>query len=172
MALKLELGDVTTFTGDVIVNAANSHLRHGGGVAAAIARAAGPGFQWESDELVRRKGPVPVGGAAITGGHALKASWVIHAVGPVYGQEDGREGELLASAYRSSLDLARRVGVGSIAFPAISTGIFGYPLDEAARVAIRAVADETELAVTFMLFDRRTLKAFEKALDASGGAAL
>ncbi|MCO5315923.1 MAG: macro domain-containing protein [Solirubrobacterales bacterium] len=169
MGIHLEMGDITTFDGDVIVNAANSHLRHGGGVAAAISRVAGPGFQWESDELVRRKGPVPVGGAAITGGHALKAMWVVHAVGPVFGQEDGREAELLRSAYRSSLELARKVRARSIAFPAISAGIFGYPLADAARVAVEAIGDETEIAVTFMLFDRRILKAFEEAADRSGG---
>lgn len=157
----LVVGDITVFQGDAIVNAANSRLAHGGGVAAAISGAAGPGLQRESDELVRRQGPVPVGAAVATAGHDLPARWVIHAVGPRYGQEGGREVELLAGAYRSSLAVAREVGAVSIAFPAISTGIFGYPLGEAARIAVETVHRYSdELEVTFVLFDRRTLDAF------------
>jgi len=162
MAIRLETGDITAFQADAIVNAANSRLAHGGGVAAAISRAAGPELQRESDELVRREGPVPVGGAVATGGHDLPARWVIHAVGPRYGQEGGREAELLASAYRSSLAVALEIGASGVAFPAISTGIFGYPLGEAARIAVETVRRHAGgLKVTFVLFDRRTLDVFE-----------
>lgn len=165
MSIELVTGDITAFRADAIVNAANSRLAHGGGVAAAISRAAGPGLQRESSELVRRDGPVAVGEAAATGGYALPARWVIHAVGPMYGREGGKEAQLLADAYRASLDLARELGAGSIAFPAISTGIFGYPLDEAARIAAATAHRHAgDLEVTFVLFDQRTFAAFEAAL--------
>lgn len=163
MAAILRIGDITASSADAIVNAANSHLAHGGGVAAAISRVAGPELQRESDELVEREGPVPVGGAVATGGYGLPARWVIHAVGPRYGQEGGREPELLAGAYRSSLDVAREVGATSVAFPAISTGIFGYPLEDAARIAVETVRRRAgDIEVTFVLFDRRALAVFER----------
>ena len=120
---------------DAIVNAANERLAPGGGVCGVIHRAAGPGLA----EACVRVGGCPTGGARITEGYALSARHVIHAVGPVW--QGGTEGEdgLLASAYRSSLDLAKRHGIASIAFPAISTGIYGYPLKRAAGIADAAV---------------------------------
>ncbi len=160
------VGDITRFDGDAIVNAANSRLRHAGGVAAAISRAAGPGLDRESRELVEHRGPVPTGEAVITGGHDLAAGSVIHAVGPVYGSIGGGEGELLVAAYRSSLRVARENDIRTLAFPAISTGIYGYPLDEAAWIAVETVREHAgDIEVIFFLFDQRTLDAFTAVLD-------
>jgi O-acetyl-ADP-ribose deacetylase (regulator of RNase III) len=133
--LELVQGDITGMETDAIVNAANESLAHGGGVAGAISRRGGPEIQRESNAWVQKHGRVPTGSAAITSGGKLPARYVIHAVGPVY---DGtpRSAEKLASALRSSLALAEEHGLKSIALPAISTGIFGYPLDEAARVML------------------------------------
>ena len=165
MAIALRQGDITEFEGDAIVNAANSHLAHGGGVARAISAAAGTGLDDESRGLVERCGPIATGEAVPTAGYDLKVDWVIHAVGPVYGSHDGAEGELLASAYRRSLEVARELGVRTLAFPAISTGIYGYPLDEAARIAVSTVAEEAgDIEVTFVLFGEGTFRAFEAAL--------
>ena len=128
--------DITALDVDAIVNAANSALRGGGGVDGAINRAAGPELIAASLKLA----PCPAGEARITPGFGLKAAHVIHTVGPVW--RDGRHGEpaLLAACYRNSLDLARSAGARSIAFPAISTGVYGYPKEEAAQVAAEAVA--------------------------------
>jgi O-acetyl-ADP-ribose deacetylase len=164
--LRLTQGDITGVAVDAIVNAANEELLHGGGVAGAIGRAGGPSIAEES----RRVGHTPTGQAAITTGGRLPARYVIHAVGPVW--QGGREGEpeLLASAYRSSLLLADEHGLKTIAFPSISTGIYGYPTDLAAGVAIGTVADylcgETALEeVTFVFFSDRDLATYEAALD-------
>lgn len=119
-----------------IVNAANAHLLNGGGVAGAIHRAAGPGLEKEC----RPMGPIRPGEAVISGGHNLPNKYVIHCLGPVYGQ-DKPEDKLLAACYRNALHLADTKEIESIAFPAISTGIFGYPSQEAARVAIKTVID-------------------------------
>ena len=133
--VEIHNGDITALDVDAIVNAANERLAPGGGVCGAIHRAAGPGLA----EACARVGGCPTGGARITEGYALSARHVIHAVGPVW--QGGTEGEddLLASAYRSSLDLAKRHGLASIAFPAISTGIYGYPLKRAAGIAVATV---------------------------------
>lgn len=166
MSVRLEIGDITAFRGDAIVNAANSRLAHGGGVAAAISQAAGPGLARESRELVEREGSVPTGEAVVTGGYDLDVRWIIHTVGPVYGENDGRDAELLAAAYRNSLERAQEKGAKTLAFPAISTGIFGYPLDEAARIAVEMVREHAgDIEVTFVLFDQRTLNAFDAALN-------
>jgi O-acetyl-ADP-ribose deacetylase (regulator of RNase III) len=135
--LELVEGDITALDTDAIVNAANEHLAHGGGVAGVISRRGGPAIQRESNEWVRQHGPVRTGSAAITSGGNLKARYVIHAVGPVY---DGtpRSAELLASAVRAVLQMADEHGLKSVVLPAISTGIFGYPLEEAAQVMLRA----------------------------------
>jgi O-acetyl-ADP-ribose deacetylase (regulator of RNase III) len=122
---------------DAVVNAANSALRSGGGVAGAIHRAAGPGLEAECRPLA----PIRPGQAVITGAHNLPNRRVIHCLGPVYGQDEPADA-LLAACYRNALALADRHGVRSIAFPAISTGVFGYPMEAAARVAIRTVLDE------------------------------
>lgn len=122
---------------DAVVNAANSQLRSGGGVAGALHRAAGPGLEAECRPLA----PIRPGQAVITAGHRLPNRHVIHCLGPVYGQDEPADA-LLASCYRGALALADRHGLRSIAFPAISTGIFGYPVAAAARVALTAVLDE------------------------------
>jgi Predicted phosphatase homologous to the C-terminal domain of histone macroH2A1 len=138
--LELVEGDITAMETEAIVNAANEYLAHGGGVAGAISRRGGPAIQRESDEWVRRYGRVPTGSAAITSGGQLKARYVIHAVGPVYDGTE-RSAQLLASAVRAALQMADEHNLTSIALPAISTGIFGYPMEEAARVILRAAAD-------------------------------
>jgi O-acetyl-ADP-ribose deacetylase (regulator of RNase III) len=159
-------GDITS-QDDVaaVVNAANAGLAPGGGVAGAIHRAAGPGLAEEAVPL----GPIEPGEAVITGAHGLPNRHVIHTLGPVYGQ-DRPEAELLARCYRNALDLAEKNDVESIAFPAISTGIFGYPVGDAAEVALRTVREEAERIrrvrlVRFVLFGERDLEAHERVLS-------
>ena len=171
--LELVEGDITGLDTDAIVNAANEHLAHGGGVAGVISRRGGPSIQQESNAWVRQHGRVATGSAAITLGGNLKARHVIHAVGPIY---DGtsRSAELLASAVRSVLQMADDHKLKSIALPAISTGIFGYPLEEAARVmldvAIAYLRGVTELEhVIFCLYGRRAFDVFAKELVAQIG---
>jgi O-acetyl-ADP-ribose deacetylase len=158
-------GDITA-QDDVaaIVNAANAELRSGGGVAGAIHRAAGSGLEEEARPLV----PIRPGEAVMTGGHDLPNPHVIHTLGPVYGQ-DRPEAELLANCYRNSLAVAEENGIDSIAFPAISTGVFGYPVEEAAEVALRTVVQEAEgLAhvrlIRFVLFGEKDYEVHEKVL--------
>jgi O-acetyl-ADP-ribose deacetylase (regulator of RNase III) len=135
--LRAQLVDITTLEVDAIVNAANRFLVPGGGVCGAIHRAAGPELAGACDRL----NGCPVGAARITGGFGLPARHVIHAVGPMWQGGAAREDEQLASAYRSALELANEHQLRRIAFPAISTGIFGFPLDRATGVAVRAVRD-------------------------------
>jgi O-acetyl-ADP-ribose deacetylase (regulator of RNase III) len=137
--IRLFKGDLTEEDVDAIVNAANEHLAHGGGVAGAIVRKGGYEIQEESNRI----GHVPTGQAAITTAGKLKARWVIHAVGPVYRAGDPRMDELLTSAGWSSLMLAHRRGLASIAFPAISSGIFGFPKDRCAQDLIGAAVQFT-----------------------------
>lgn len=164
--ITLVEGDITREETEAIVNAANSDLRGGGGVDGAIHRAGGPAIMAEG----RRIGHCPTGQAVMTTGGNLKAKYVIHAVGPVYRGGGQGEADLLASAYLASLKLASARGLRSIAFPAISAGVYGYPLAEAARIALSTVIDylkqhrEPE-AVRFVLFDRRTYDAFAAALE-------
>jgi len=168
LPIRIEHGDITELKVDVIVNAANSHLSHGAGVAGAISSAAGPGLDRESDEQVARDGPVPVGGIAVSGAYDLDARWVIHAVGPRYGLEEGSDSELLASAYRSSLEKALELGARSIAFPVISGGIFGYPMDEATQIAIDTSAPFADrIEITFVAFSVEILGHLEAALESS-----
>ena len=168
MPIRIEHGDITESKVDVIVNAANSHLSHGAGVAGAISSAAGPGLDRESDELISRDGPVPVGGVAVTGAYALDARWVIHAVGPRYGLEEGSDSGLLASAYRSSLEKAIELGAQSIAFPVISAGIYGYPIEEATTIAVETSAPFADrLDIVFVAFDAETMGHLEAALEYS-----
>lgn len=170
MPISLLLGDITRVTVDAIVNAANSQLLPGGGVSGAIHAAAGPELARACEEWVREHGPVPTGGAAITPGFRLPARYVVHAVGPVWHRGNDGEPALLASAYRASIEIAEGRGdVASIAFPSISTGIFGYPLGLAAPVAVSAVREALERArsvrsATFVAFDDATFDAFEQAL--------
>lgn len=129
-------GDITTLDVDAIVNAANENLLRGGGVCGAIFRAAGP----QLDAACSAQAPCPTGQARVTPGFASKARWIIHAVGPVWYGGNRNEAELLSSAYRESLRLAQSVGARSTAFPAISTGIYGYPREAAAEIALGAVS--------------------------------
>jgi O-acetyl-ADP-ribose deacetylase len=165
----VEEGDITGFDTDAIVNAANSGLWAGGGVCGAIHRAAGPSLGEACKQVVAESGPVRVGQAAITPGGALRARHVIHAVGPVYGENPAEAPALLAAAYVNSLRLARENGLSSIAFPCIGTGIFGYPPDEACRVVIDAVRQDLEKhgglkRVVFCVFGTADFERYGKAL--------
>jgi O-acetyl-ADP-ribose deacetylase len=141
--VHIEQGDLTQVAMDAIVNAANSSLMGGGGVDGAIHRAGGPAILAACRELRRTQYPdgLPTGEAVATTGGNLPAKHVIHTVGPIYGEAGGREAELLAACYRNSLQLAAEKGWTSIAFPAISTGIYGYPREEAAQVASATIAE-------------------------------
>jgi O-acetyl-ADP-ribose deacetylase (regulator of RNase III) len=166
--LVLMLGDITTQRVDAIVNAANRRLIGGGGVDGAIRRAGGPAIEEECARLRAERGGCPTGSAVMTGAGHLPARHVIHAVGPIWqgGGED--EAELLASAYRASLMLAAEHEINTIAFPSISTGVYGYPAAKAARVALQTVADvlrKTPLAeVRFVLFSAADFQAYAAAL--------
>jgi len=150
---------------DVIVNAANAYLKPGGGVAGAIHRAAGHELEQECQQYA----PIKPGEAVITKGYRLPNPYVIHVLGPIYGQ-DKPEDKLLANCYRHALLLADEKGLRSIAFPAISTGAFGYPLQEAAQVALQAVRGTVAQLnnvrlIRFVLFDKTAVDAFEHALE-------
>jgi O-acetyl-ADP-ribose deacetylase len=158
-------GDITAQDVDAIVNAANPSLLGGGGVDGAIHRAGGPAILEACRELRRTTYPngLPTGEAVATTAGELPAGWVIHTVGPVYGREDD-PASLLAACHRSCLRVADEVGARTVAFPAISTGAYGYPLHEAAQIAVAAVRDapaEVEV-VRFVLFDRGSLEAFRQ----------
>ena len=158
-------GDITAQDVDAIVNAANTALRPGGGVDGAITRGAGPVALAEREAIVAGRGdpPLPTGDAVATTGGNLRARWIIHTAGPVYAGQ-ARDRALLEACHRSCLRLAR-----TVAFPAISTGIYGYPVDEAAPIAIGAVRGATtEVAeVRFVLFDEAALEVFREALAAA-----
>jgi len=165
-ALELVQGDITKQQVDAIVNAANTGLRGGGGVDGAIHRAGGPAIM----EECRRIGGCPTGDAVITTGGNLPARHVIHAVGPVYQGGSSGEDSLLASAYRRSLEVAGKNSLRSVAFPSISTGAYGYPIGEAARVALRTVLDYLERnrgaldIVRFVLFTESDYNVYAEAL--------
>lgn len=168
--LSLIQGDITRQATDAIVNAANSSLMGGGGVDGAIHRAGGPAILEECKKIRAERGPLPTGQAVITTGGKLKAQYVIHTVGPIWGGGTRGEPELLASAYRESLQLAAERRLKSVSFPSISTGAYGYPVDEAAEVAMASViaflGEETSIQeVTFVLFDSHTYAAYSRALE-------
>ncbi len=172
--LRVCQGDITLEEVDAIVNAANEYLKHGGGVAYAIVRRGGKVIQEESDRIVRRLGKVPTGFAAITTGGDLKAKMVIHTVGPVWKGGRNNEDEKLRRAVISPLEIANGYGFKSITFPAISTGIYGFPKDRAARIIFSAIegwvkghTDSTLRDIRVCLYDDETARIF---LDAFSGA--
>ena len=163
--MKVHVGDITALDIDVIVNAANEHLLAGGGVCGAIHRAAGP----ELEQACRRIGHCPTGGAVLTPGFRLKARNVIHAVGPVWQSGNAGEANMLASCYRRALELAAGIEARGVAFPAISTGIFGYPAAQAAEIAIATVrawldAHPWPRDVIFCCFDPASAGAYREIL--------
>lgn len=164
--LSLVQGDLTREDTDAIVNAANSSLAGGGGVDGAIHRAGGPKIM----EECRKIGYCATGDAVITGAGNLKARYVIHTVGPVYSGGSRGEAALLASSYRSSLEIARKNGLKTIAFPSISTGAYGYPVEEAAGIAVKTALDFIKASkgafdmIRFVLHSESDLKAYQKKL--------
>jgi O-acetyl-ADP-ribose deacetylase len=163
--IEVILGDITTQKVDAIVNAANTSLQGGGGVDGAIHRAAGPELLAECRTLHG----CPTGDARITHGYRLPAKWVIHTVGPVWRGGHNSEDDLLASCYRRSLDLALQNGIRTLAFPAISTGVYSFPLERATRIAIREVRAFLEKnpalnRVVFVCFDAETQKCYQRLL--------
>jgi len=160
--------DITRESADAIVNAANSSLLGGGGVDGAIHRAAGPAILEECKEYVASNGRLPAGKAMLTHGGRLAAKYVIHTVGPVYRGGASGEAEQLASCHRESVRVAEEHGLKSLSFPAISTGAYGYPLNQAAKIAVNTVLDLLETSTTvevihFVLFDVAAQKQFAKA---------
>jgi O-acetyl-ADP-ribose deacetylase (regulator of RNase III) len=172
--LRLQTGDITKVPADVIVNAANSSLRGGGGVDGAIHRAGGPDIMRELDDIRSAQGGCLPGSAVATGAGRLPARFVFHAVGPIYEGGNRREAETLASCYRTCLRMADERGIQTISFPSISTGAYGYPVEEAAKIAIGEVAallgrtDTSLQEVTFVLFDNLTFKTYSRALGLEG----
>ncbi len=164
-------GDITKLPVDAIANAANQQLIGGGGVDGAIHRAGGPSIMKELDKIRASTGGCPTGSAVLTSAGNLPARYVLHAVGPVY--RDGRHGEpeLLASCYRTCLRLAQENGAKTISFPSISTGVYGYPLEEAAAIAIKTVTEFLNQPggqierVTLVVFGQPALKTYEKAFQ-------
>ncbi len=173
--ISISQGDITRQSTDAIVNAANSSLLGGGGVDGAIHRAGGPAILEECKKIVARQGRLPTGKAVITTGGNLAAKHVIHTVGPVWHGGGRGEAELLESAYRESLKLAAGNSLASVSFPSISTGAYGYPVEQASRVALRTVAAflrekmTSVKEVVFVLFDSRTYEAYVAALREVAG---
>ncbi|GER68850.1 macro domain-containing protein [Weizmannia acidilactici] len=162
-SFQIMLGDITTVAADAIVNAANTTLLGGGGVDGAIHRAAGP----ELLEECRKLNGCPTGEAKITKGYRLPAKYVIHTPGPVWQGGDHREAELLENSYKNSLKLAELHGCRTVAFPSISTGVYRFPLDQAAKIAVRTIhrfleTSERVQEVWMVCFDERTKQAYEK----------
>jgi O-acetyl-ADP-ribose deacetylase (regulator of RNase III) len=161
--IRLLHGDITQVHADAIVNAANNRLAGGGGVDGAIHRAAGPGLM----EECRRIGGCPTGSSVITGAYDLPARHVIHAVGPIYRDGESGEPELLAGCYRTALQLAVDHGCRTVAFPAISCGVYGYPVEDAARIALAEtltfLMGHSQIEqVIFVLFDERSLQIYHR----------
>lgn len=170
--LLLYRGDITLQNCDAIVNAANSSLLGGGGVDGAIHRAGGPAILEECRKIRAAQGSCSPGNAVITGGGKLKARWVIHTVGPVWRGGEANEDHTLANAYKNSLSRALEVEAKTIAFPSISTGAYGYPVEKAARVSMNAISEflasnrDAFSEIRFVLFDDRTFQAYDAAAKA------
>ena len=163
-SLELVRGDITSLSVDAIVNAANESLQLGSGVAGAVRRRGGPSIQQQCDRI----GHCETGRAVVTGGGDLPARWVIHAVGPVWQGGGAGEGDLLASAVRSALERAEEAGAKSVALPALSTGVYGFPIESAAEISIREArrfaAEARSLErILFCLYDDAALAAFQRA---------
>jgi O-acetyl-ADP-ribose deacetylase (regulator of RNase III) len=171
--LQIVQGDITTEAVDAIVNAANEHLQHGGGVAWAISKKGGPAIQKESNDWIQKYGPIPHSAPAWTSGGLLPSRYVIHAVGPVWG--DGDEDKKLANAVTGSLRMADELKCASIAMPAISTGIFGFPKERAAGIIFSCIEEYFEnsssnlTTVKLVLFDTLTVDAFVKQWNMDHG---
>ncbi len=168
--VELVRGDITRESVDAIVNAANSSLMGGGGVDGAIHRTGGPAILEDCRQIRKQRGPLPPGEAVLTGAGRLPCRHVIHTVGPVWAGGGGDEPETLARCYRSCLALAKSHGFTSLAFPSISTGAFGYPVDAAAAVALGAAREALQAGspldvVRFVLFSDADLKAYREALE-------
>ena len=169
-SLQLLKGDITKVPVDAIVNAANDRLAGGGGVDGAIHLAAGPALRQELDVIVAKQGGCPTGQAVPTTAGNLPAKFVFHAVGPIYRDGSNGEADSLASAYRACLNLAEEKGISYMSFPSISTGVYSYPVEQAAPIALREVVshlqkNETKLQrAIFVLFDDRTHRAYQDAL--------
>lgn len=170
--LELAQGDITTLAVDAIVNAANKYLAHGGGVALAIVRKGGLAIQVESAALIAKRGPLATGDAVITGGGKLPTKFVIHTVGPIWGEQSEEESEaLLRKAVQSCLVLANKKNLKSIAFPAISTGIYGFPIERAAPLMLMEAQEHLEgesdiERVLFCLYDKASHQVFESSFKA------
>jgi O-acetyl-ADP-ribose deacetylase (regulator of RNase III) len=175
MPITVVNADITTLEVDAIVNAANERMLGGGGVDGAIHRAAGPGLVEECRKVpeVRPGVRCPTGEARITGGHQLRARHVIHTVGPVWDGGGYGEDEFLVNCYRNALRVAIEHGLKSIAFPAISTGVYGFPLDRATRIAVRAVREclrsHPQMHVTFCCFGEEATEMYRRELSSSDG---
>jgi O-acetyl-ADP-ribose deacetylase (regulator of RNase III) len=168
--MRAILADITSLEIDAIVNAANESLLGGGGVDGAIHRAAGPGLL----EECRRLGGCRVGEAKLTGAYALKAKCIIHTVGPIWRGGASGEAQSLAGCYRSCLELARTRALASIAFPAISTGVYGYPVEAAARIAVATAGEwlklnSSSMDISFCCYSKRDLAIYESVLAAQRG---
>ncbi len=166
--LILIQGDITKCETEAIVNAANSHLAHGGGVALAISKAAGPSLQEESNKIIAENGPIPTGSATITSGGKLKAKYVIHAVGPIYSRYSSEKAaKLLESTYKSSLELALKNNIKTIAFPSISTGIYGYPIEEASYIALKTLIKYLDKfdKIYMVLYSKKDFEIYKKTLE-------
>lgn len=168
--LSLVCGDLTRVEVDAIVNAANERLLGGGGVDGAIHRAGGPSIMKACDEIRAQCGGCPTGEAVLTTAGDLPARWVIHTVGPIWRGGDQGEPDLLGACYRNSLLVARQQGLRTVAFPSISTGVYGYPVAEAAAVAVRSIAEVLAQwptafdAVQMVLFSQTDLRVYDDAL--------
>jgi O-acetyl-ADP-ribose deacetylase (regulator of RNase III) len=168
--LELAMGDITDETTDAIVNAANSGLLGGGGVDGAIHKAAGPALLAQCKKIREQRGPLPPGQAVTTSGAELNARYVIHTVGPVWQGGKVNEPQILESCYCNSMEQANLKVCASVIFPSISTGAFGYPVEPAAQIALRTIADllhdpRSVKLVRFVLFDERTYKAYAAAAE-------